>query len=129
MTPPDDSVDADALPQASVRRSRWRFSVVWVVPLIAAIVAGYLIYTRVRDVGPTITITFKDGFGVKPGQTEIRYRGVRLGDHSRYFPLSHADAEAVLQGLDGYDRDHRRRAGFAQRAAARCSLNDGARHA
>jgi paraquat-inducible protein B len=80
MTPPEDMVDADALPQARVRRSRWRFSVVWVVPLIAAIVAGYLVYSRVREVGPTITITFKDGFGVKPGQTDIRYRGVRLGE-------------------------------------------------
>jgi paraquat-inducible protein B len=80
MTPTEDPDDADALPQARVRRARWRFSVVWVVPLIAAIVAGYLIYSRVRDVGPTITITFKDGWGVKPGQTEIRYRGVRLGE-------------------------------------------------
>lgn len=77
---PEEPVDGEPLPEATVRRSRWRWSVVWVVPVVAAIVAGYLVYTRLQEIGPTITIVFKDGSGVKAGQTEIRYRGVRLGE-------------------------------------------------
>src|SRR5438552_18569278 len=71
---------ADGLPKAKVKRSRWRFPVVWVVPAIAAIVAGYLVYGRLQQLGPKITIRFKDGSGLKTGQTPIKYRGVQIGE-------------------------------------------------
>ena len=45
-------------------------------------------------------------------------RGLRLGDRARHLPLSHADAEAVLQGLDGDDRDDGRRAADRRRGLA-----------
>lgn len=67
------------LPAATVRRRRWRVPFVWIVPLIAAVVAGGLVYNRLQEFGPTITITFRDASGVKPDQTEIRYRGVPVG--------------------------------------------------
>ena len=70
----------DELPRASVTRRRRMFPVVWVVPLIAALVAVYLVYDRVREFGPKITIRFKDGTGVRTGQTPIKYRGVTIGE-------------------------------------------------
>lgn len=71
---------AEELPKAKVKRRRWNLPVVWVVPVVAAIVAGYLIYDRVREFGPKITIKFKDGSGLKAGQTPIKYRGVQIGE-------------------------------------------------
>ncbi|MGH7384926.1 MAG: intermembrane transport protein PqiB [Candidatus Rokuibacteriota bacterium] len=70
---------ADALPAARVKRRRWTFAIVWIVPLVAGIVASYLIYGRLNELGPAITIRFRDGSGVKAGQTEVRYRGVPVG--------------------------------------------------
>jgi paraquat-inducible protein B len=72
--------DADSPPTARVRRRRFAMSVVWVVPVLAAVVAGYLVFTRLAESGTKITITFRDGNGVKAGQTEIRYRGVPIGE-------------------------------------------------
>jgi len=81
MTEPRaDAEPSDALPKARIRRRRWSFPVIWLVPLAAAIVAGYLVYGRLQELGPTITIKFKEADGVKTGQTEIRYRGVRIGE-------------------------------------------------
>lgn len=77
-TPADRPPDGP-LPAATVRRRRWRVPFVWVVPLIAAVVAGSLVYNRLQEFGPTITINFRDASGVKPDQTEIRYRGVPVG--------------------------------------------------
>src|SRR5574341_939107 len=71
---------AEELPKAKVQRRRWNFPVVWVVPVVAAIVAGYLIYDRVHEYGPRIMITFKDASGVRAGETPIQYRGVLLGE-------------------------------------------------
>jgi len=76
--PPPGEPDAP-LPSAAVRRRRWRFPFVWIVPLVAAFVAGSLVYNRLQEFGPTITIKFRDASGVKPDQTEIRYRGVPVG--------------------------------------------------
>lgn len=95
MTEPrDDAEPSDALPKAGVRRRRWSFPVIWLVPVAAAIVAGYLVYGRLQELGPTITIKFKEADGVKTGQTEIRYRGVPIGE-VREIELSE-DGEHVL---------------------------------
>jgi paraquat-inducible protein B len=81
--PPDDLRAEDALPVAGIRnRRRWTVYAVWLVPLIAAAVAGYLLEQRMRQYGPTITITFDDATGLKPGQSEIRYHGVTVAEVS-----------------------------------------------
>jgi paraquat-inducible protein B len=67
-------------PRAVIKKSRWRFPVVWIVPLVAAIVAGYLVYSRVHEFGPTITIRFKNAGGMRAGQTPVNYRGVQIGE-------------------------------------------------
>ncbi len=70
----------EELPEAKVKRGRWNFPLVWVIPVVAAIVAGYLVYDRVQEFGSKITIKFKDGSGVKTGITPIKYRGVPIGE-------------------------------------------------
>lgn len=67
------------LPEATITRRQWNVSIAWIVPLAAAIVAGYLVYGRLQQFGPNITIRFKDGSGIKAGQTPINYRGVQIG--------------------------------------------------
>jgi paraquat-inducible protein B len=68
------------LPRAKVKRRRWSFPVMWVVPAVAALMAAYLVFDQVREFGPTITIRFKDGSGLKAGRTPIQYSGVRIGE-------------------------------------------------
>lgn len=77
--PRNDREPAGALPRA-VKRRTWSLPAVWVVPVAAALVAAYLVYERVRDLGPEITIRFDDAGGVRAGQTPIRYRGVPVGE-------------------------------------------------
>ncbi|MGE5669274.1 MAG: intermembrane transport protein PqiB, partial [Betaproteobacteria bacterium] len=75
-----DAPDLDELPRASVvRRKRLRLSIVWVIPILAAIVALGIAIQRVRSEGPTITIAFKAADGVEAGKTFIRYKDVRIG--------------------------------------------------
>ncbi len=64
-------------PHATVRRSR--LSWVWLIPLVAAAVAGYLAWRTLRDQGPLITISFHTGEGLVAGQTRVRYKAVELG--------------------------------------------------
>jgi paraquat-inducible protein B len=78
---PDDAPAPDALPVARVRRRRrWISYLVWLVPLVAAAFAGYLVLSRMHEYGPTLHVMFRDATGLKPGQSEIRFRGVTVGD-------------------------------------------------
>lgn len=90
---------ADTLPKATIKSRKWIFPVVWVVPVVAAIVAAYVAYDRAREFGPKITITFNDSSGVVTGQTPIKYRGVPIGEVTTVElskDLKHAKVEARL---------------------------------
>jgi paraquat-inducible protein B len=71
------------LPRARMKGASRGISVVWVVPLVAAIVAGYVAFDQIRDLGPKITIAFDDSSGVIAGETPVKYRGVKVGSVTR----------------------------------------------
>jgi len=70
--------DADAVPDAEVRTSRG-ISIVWLVPLVAAVVGIWLAYTTLQERGPTITITFDDAEGLEAGKTKVKFKDVEVG--------------------------------------------------
>ena len=67
-----------AVPQA-VLKTKKPFSVVWLVPLVAILIGGGLIYKAVTEKGPGVTITFKDAEGLEAGKTKIKYKDVEIG--------------------------------------------------
>ena len=70
----------DNLPRATVvPRRRQRISVVWIVPILAALVAIGIAIQRIMSEGPTITIVFKAAQGVEAGKTFIKYKDVNIG--------------------------------------------------
>jgi paraquat-inducible protein B len=60
-------------------RSGWLPSLVWLVPLIAALVGIALVAKSVIDRGPTITISFSTAEGLEPGKTKVKYKDVDIG--------------------------------------------------
>lgn len=63
----------------AVPRSRTRLSIVWIIPIVAALVGAWVALTRVLDEGPKITIVFQSAEGLEAGKTKINYRGVDVG--------------------------------------------------
>jgi paraquat-inducible protein B len=56
-----------------------RFSLVWLIPLVAAAIGAWLAYKTYSERGPDITITFQTASGLAAGKTEIRHKNVKLG--------------------------------------------------
>jgi paraquat-inducible protein B len=73
------TIPSPDLPRAHIRK-RSRFSPIWIVPLLAAVVAGWLIYKNLQQNGPLITIFFNNGNGLQVNQTILKYHGVRVGE-------------------------------------------------
>ena len=70
----------DSLPRATVvPRRRQRISVVWIIPILAAVVAIGIAIQRIMSEGPTITIIFKSAGGVEAGKTFVKYKDVNIG--------------------------------------------------
>jgi len=75
-----ESIDRDNLPQATVvPKKQTRISIVWIIPILAAVVAIGIAIQRVLSEGPTITIVFKAAEGVEAGKTFIKYKDVNIG--------------------------------------------------
>ncbi|MEX3784650.1 intermembrane transport protein PqiB [Paraburkholderia sp. BR14374] len=60
-------------------RSRWLPSLVWVIPLIAALIGIALVVRSVTERGPVITISFISAEGLEPGKTQVKYKDVAIG--------------------------------------------------
>lgn len=56
-----------------------RFPVVWVVPVIALAVGGWMVFREVHRRGAVITIHFPNGSGVEAGRTTLTHKGVAIG--------------------------------------------------
>ncbi len=76
-----DEIDLDQLPQATPeRKKRLRISVVWIIPILAAVIALGIAIQRVMNEGPTITIIFKAAEGIEAGKTFIKFKDVTVGE-------------------------------------------------
>lgn len=73
-----DQSSFEALPEVAVASRGW-FSLVWMIPIIAAFIGGWLAYNTISEMGPTITITFNAGEGLEAGKTKIKYKSVDIG--------------------------------------------------
>jgi paraquat-inducible protein B len=68
------------IPEAqSEPKKRFSLQIVWLIPLVAAIIGGTLAVKTYLNKGPTITITFKTGEGLEAGKTKIKYKDVEVG--------------------------------------------------
>jgi paraquat-inducible protein B len=62
-----------------VKPRRWLPSLVWIVPLVAALIGVALVVKSVASRGPTITISFMTAEGLEPGKTKVKYKDVDIG--------------------------------------------------
>ena len=63
----------------AVVRTKKGISIVWVVPLVAILIGGWLAYKAITEKGPSITITFENAEGLEAGKTKIKFKDVEIG--------------------------------------------------
>jgi paraquat-inducible protein B len=77
---PDERTQSSAVPESrALSRSGTRISLVWVIPIVAAVVGAWVAITRIESEGPKITIVFGSAEGLEAGKTKIEYKGVEVG--------------------------------------------------
>jgi paraquat-inducible protein B len=68
------------IPQSATKtKKKIRISAVWIIPLLAALVALGIAVQKIVNEGPTITIVFKKAEGIEAGKTFVKYKDVNIG--------------------------------------------------
>lgn len=73
-----DSASEPSSSRAMVRRSR-TLNPVWLVPIVALALAGWLVWQHYRSQGTLAYLRFETAIGIESGKTEVRCRSVRVG--------------------------------------------------
>lgn len=94
------------LPQATVvPPKRTRISVIWIIPILAAVVAIGIAVQRFLSEGPTITIVFSAAEGIEAGKTFIKYKDVNIGQVTAIHLTSDYKKVEVTAKIDKHAAD------------------------
>ncbi|TDJ04597.1 MAG: MCE family protein, partial [Deltaproteobacteria bacterium] len=69
---------ASEAPEVVVESGR-RISPIWLIPIVALIVAGSLAYQAIQNRGPRIVILFESAEGLEAGKSKVKYLEVEIG--------------------------------------------------
>src|SRR5215510_14108627 len=77
----EPSPDANELPEAvATTKRRATVSLVWAIPLIAALIGGWLAVKTYMEKGPTITVSFITAEGLEANKTRVKHKDVDIGE-------------------------------------------------
>src|SRR5215469_18479668 len=63
--------------QAHTRRRR--IPVIWIIPIVAIAIGGWLAWDTLSKEGPTIKISFDTAEGLQAGQSQLRFKEIVFG--------------------------------------------------
>ncbi|MGD8936242.1 MAG: MlaD family protein [Thiogranum sp.] len=95
MTSPEQHDSLDQLPEAVVDEERKGLPIVWLLPIVALLVGGWLIYKTYSEKGPEIVISFKTAEGIEEGKTLVKLKDVKVG-HVETVEFSRDLSEVLL---------------------------------
>lgn len=76
---PDIEKSANVPEAKAVPKKRTRLSLVWVIPIVAAVAGVWIAVTKILERGPEITIAFSSADGLEANKTKIIYDGLEIG--------------------------------------------------
>ncbi|MGZ8267751.1 MAG: PqiB family protein [Burkholderiales bacterium] len=80
MSEPRPDPGLSAIPEAHAEpKSRWSFQVVWLIPLVSALIGGSLAIKAILERGPVVTVMFQNAEGLEAGKTKLKYKNVDIG--------------------------------------------------
>ena len=69
----------DALPRPVVEQRRFKESLIWLVPALAALVGLSLVIHNWLQTGPQVVISLQSAEGLDAGKTPVKYKNVVIG--------------------------------------------------
>ncbi|OTG87077.1 mammalian cell entry protein [Acinetobacter sp. ANC 4558] len=72
-------INSQTLPEPKKKTGKWKLSIIWLIPIIALLIAISLAVKAFLSVGPTISVSFRTAEGLVEGKTAVQFRQVNIG--------------------------------------------------
>ena len=79
-------------------RKKSKVSSIWILPILAAMIGGWLIYNAILEAPIQVSLELDSGEGIESGKTIVRYEGIEIGKVSAVRVQS--DMVGVIATLD-----------------------------
>ena len=79
MASPQQPEPQEALPEAVIDAEKRGISAVWLLPLVALLAGGWLVYKTFSERGAEIIISFETAEGIQEGKTQVKLKDVTVG--------------------------------------------------
>jgi paraquat-inducible protein B len=64
---------------ANVKHKSKRFSGIWIIPIVAAVIGGWMVFQNLLQENPVVEVTFKNAAGIQAGKTLVKLRDITIG--------------------------------------------------
>ena len=68
-----------AIASADIKHKSKGFSAIWIIPIVAALIGGWMVFQNLLHENPTVVVSFKDAAGVEAGKTLVKFRDITIG--------------------------------------------------
>jgi len=78
MTQTEENIENE-IPDATQADSTRSFSTVWIIPIIAALLGGWLVLKNFTQENVLVEVSFESAAGLEAGKTQVKFRNIKIG--------------------------------------------------
>ena len=91
---------------ANVKNKSKRFSGIWIIPIVAAVIGGWMVFQNLLQEKPVVEVTFKNAAGIQAGKTLVKLRDITIGKVTKIkFAQDLGQVQVTLE-FDGIKAKH-----------------------
>jgi len=95
-----------AIATADVKHKSKGFSAIWIIPIVAAVIGGWMVFQNLLHEKPVIEVTFKDAAGIEAGKTVVKLRDITIGKVTQVEFAKDLGLIRVTLEFDGIKAEH-----------------------
>lgn len=69
-----------AIPKVETRRDSISISSIWIIPIIAVLIGGWMVFKSAAKENVFVEVSFKSASGLEAGKTAVKLRNVKVGE-------------------------------------------------
>ena len=91
---------------ADVKHKSKGFSAIWVIPIVAAVIGGWMVFQNLLQEKPVIEVTFENAAGIQAGKTLVKLRDITIGKVTKVEFTKDLGTIRVTLEFEGIKTDH-----------------------
>jgi paraquat-inducible protein B len=91
---------------ANVKHKSKRFSGIWIIPIVAAVIGGWMVLQNLLQDKPVVEVTFKNAAGIQAGKTLVKLRDITIGKVTNVEFTKDLGKIRVTLEFEGIKADH-----------------------